>query len=312
MPLEPTIPYLKNRIRLSGRDFYDEGRIREGEEGLYPGHLIEILPSGRYQRHSEVGGMVLPKIALEQVILGKTMYDVYPDDDVVFYTMPARGDIFQIRLKAGETVGPGDLLSSGGDGSFIKSTAFNELHRLLSDSTVITDWTTETPFDKNFVIPADTIQVGDVFRIRARVAVVSAYSDLTVTLKLMFGAVTLGNSGAVDIATGDVGWFDFLVTVRSIGATGTLVASGTHALGVPGTVTAKPVGVNSTTLNTTLDTTIAVTATASGANSGNQVVLRELVVERLFNYTPLCQVEGSEEYDNSEGSTEIFVPARFL
>lgn len=151
-------------------------------------------------------------------------------------------------------------------------------------STAVTTTTTETLFSKSLTIPANTLQPGDVIRVRAQAIATATNSTDTLTLKLYVGGLTgtaVANTGAVDVANSDIGYFDFDVVIRTIGASGTLVAAGVLGLGASGTITAKAAFLASTTIDTTAAQVVGVGATWSTNNAGNSCRLDVLDVQIL-------------------------------
>jgi predicted RecA/RadA family phage recombinase len=155
------------------------------------------------------------------------------------------------------------------------------LYSAEAASAVITNTVTETAFDKSVTIPANTLQVGDVLRVRAQGICPSTNSTDTLNVRLKVGTVTLVATGAVDVANNDLFHLEADLVVRAIGANGSIVASGLQALGTEGTVTTKPAKLAASALDTTAAQTVAITATWSVANAGNQVRLDLFDVELL-------------------------------
>lgn len=152
----------------------------------------------------------------------------------------------------------------------------------VAASTAVTNTTVETLFDKSVTLPADALRPGDVIKVRAQVIATATNSTDTLTLKLYIGGLTgtaVVSTGAVDVANGDIGYIDAEIVVRDVGATGHIVAAGVQALGVPGTVTAKPFLLGSTVIDTTAAKVIGVSATWSVANAGNSCRLDVLNVQ---------------------------------
>ncbi|MBI3866813.1 MAG: DUF2190 family protein [Planctomycetia bacterium] len=148
-------------------------------------------------------------------------------------------------------------------------------------SSLITNTVAETDFDKSVTIPAGTLQVGDVIRVRGEVIAISTNSTDTLTIRLKIGATVIVVTAAVDVANNDIGYVEADVVVRTVGAGGTIVACGVQALGTEGTVTAKPFKLASTAIDTTVAQTVKASAQWSVANAGNQVRLDVLDVELL-------------------------------
>jgi hypothetical protein len=91
----------------------------------------------------------------------------------------------------------------------------------------------------------------------------------------------LAATAAVDVANGDIGFFMCDIVIRTIGANGTFVATGVQALGVPGTVTAKPFFLASTAIDTTATHLINVNADWSVAAAANSCRLDILNVQHI-------------------------------
>jgi len=155
----------------------------------------------------------------------------------------------------------------------------------IAPSAEVENTITETAFDEDYTIAAGSTEVGDVFRIRAVARVIDNNSTDTLTLRLRIAGTDIIATAAVDVADNDVGHFDVLVTVQVVSQTTcTVVASGVQALGVPGTVTAKPfvlAGSTVTNWGTDNPATIDVTAQWSVAHADNEVRLEQLVVEKI-------------------------------
>lgn len=145
-----------------------------------------------------------------------------------------------------------------------------------------TNTTTEANFDKSVSIPAHCLQVGDILKIRALAIAPTTNATDTLTLLLTVGGITVATTGAVDVANNDIGYFDATVVVRAVGAAAvaSFAASGVQALGVMGTVTAKPfTKVEATSFDTTAAVVVAVNADWSVASASNIARLDLLTVE---------------------------------
>jgi predicted RecA/RadA family phage recombinase len=155
------------------------------------------------------------------------------------------------------------------------------LYSAVSASTAISNVATETAFDRAVTIPANTLTVGDVIRVRAAVIATATNSTDTLDVQLRLGTTDVIATGAVDVANNDIAVIDFDVVVRTIGASGTFVGSGYTMIGADGTATARPRLKASTTLDTTADLSLNVSATWSVANAGNSCRLDVLNVSLL-------------------------------
>jgi predicted RecA/RadA family phage recombinase len=150
----------------------------------------------------------------------------------------------------------------------------------VAAGTALTASSTKTILD-SVGIPANALKAGDVIRVRAQVIATATNSTDTLAVTLDFGGAVIATTGAVDVANNDIGWVDFDIVVRTAGASGTMVAAGVVALGVPGTVTAKPKSMASTALDTTVANTVAINGTWSTTDVGNSCRLDVLNVQIL-------------------------------
>ena len=146
---------------------------------------------------------------------------------------------------------------------------------ITAASTAITNTTTETAFSTTFSIPANRLRVGSVLSLRARASVSSGNSTDTLTLRARLtdaaGAV-LGAGLAFDVTNGggDVGDINLQMVVRTLGATGTMMSSGSIGLltAVQATGSAGAV-----TIDTTAAITLVITAQWSAASASNSVAM---------------------------------------
>jgi hypothetical protein len=157
-------------------------------------------------------------------------------------------------------------------------------------STAVSNTTTETPFDKNYTIPAKTLVPGMRIKIRFQGIATATNGTDTLAVKLTIGSdgatppvggTALISIPATDVANNDVFTGEYELVIRTGGATGTVVGVGTFK-SVPaaeGTMTIKDDILASTTIDTTAAQLIAVTATWSVANAGNSCRLDVLSVE---------------------------------
>ena len=149
-------------------------------------------------------------------------------------------------------------------------------------STALTASNAETNFDNSDVtIPANTLRVGDVIRVRAQGICTATNSTDTFTGKIKLGSNVVLSTGAVDVANNDIFYLEADVVVRTIGSSGTVVAAGVQALGAEGTVTAKPGKLASATADTTGALTIAVSGQWSTTSAGNSCRLDVCNIEIL-------------------------------
>jgi hypothetical protein len=91
----------------------------------------------------------------------------------------------------------------------------------------------------------------------------------TLTVKGYIGSTAYVATAALDVANNDIAVWFMDIVVRTIGASGTVVAFGSQSIGTPATATMKPYNLASTTIDTTADITLDAKATWSVANAGN-------------------------------------------
>jgi len=84
---------------------------------ITPGHLIELMSTGKVRAHASVEGNALPMFALEDELQGNGIDDAYDALDPVQCWIPGRGDIVNAILKDNVTAVIGSELSSAGDGT---------------------------------------------------------------------------------------------------------------------------------------------------------------------------------------------------
>jgi len=86
---------------------------------LSPGHLVEVLSTGKIQKHAVAGGLGEKMFAQEDALQGKTIDDAYVADDKVFIVFPLQGDEINALIQAGQNLTVGTKLVSAGDGTLI-------------------------------------------------------------------------------------------------------------------------------------------------------------------------------------------------
>jgi len=155
------------------------------------------------------------------------------------------------------------------------------LYASTAASTAITGATeTETIFDTNYSLPANSCAAGSTYRIRGQGIHTATTGAETHTIAVKFGSVTLLLKANVNPANNDVFDFEALVTIRTVGASGTLVSVVSQATGASGTAAAAVVNTASSTIDTTAAIVIGAyidrQATATDADSAR---LDMLVVE---------------------------------
>lgn len=298
-------------ILLKGCDRHDE---RKAHAALKPGHLLELVSTGKVKKHSTAGGKAPRWFAKEDALQGKTTLDAYAADDVVSYVMALPGDEVLARLAAAAAaVVVGDLLVSAGDGTLKKPASLGVLYAAVAPSTAISNTvSTEQDFDLTYSLPANTLQAGDILTVKGHAVVSAQASTDTLTVKVYIGSTLLVTTAAVDSAAGDVVEFELNILCRTAGASGTFVMFGMNVNGVPATATMKPCFLASTAIDTTTAKTIKASATWSATNATNTVALQSLVVSLAHTSTRELLAVALEAVDNSAGSDEAFVPVSVL
>ncbi len=135
-------------------------------------------------------------------------------------------------------------------------------------------------FNQTISIPANRLQVGDVIHVQASVRVLDNNSTDTLTVILDVGGISVATSGAVDVADDDFGVFDVYITVRTVGAGGTMVAAGMVILDAEGTALVSTT-LPSSALDTTAAVSVKLTANWAVVHADNQVRQEQLFVEVL-------------------------------
>jgi hypothetical protein len=170
--------------------------------------------------------------------------------------------------------------------AFLPAEASLGLGSLSASSGGIT--TTETQV-KGITIPADTLVVGSVYRIEAWATMTSSAANV-VTMRMRLGPTTLTGTVVEDInptatttASSDSFKVEALLTVRSVGATGT-VTGGLALLGGASQPFANPTRIDQNTGTVTIDTTVAniLEFTAQTAAGTTTVTFRQAVITCLM------------------------------
>lgn len=188
------------------------------------------------------------------------------------------GDYQGIALNAAAAAGeiiavlePRDLVGFGDAGELVEN--------VVAASTAVTAVGPTTFDNGSKTIDGASLRVGDILRVKLAALWSATTGTETANLKLLFGTEEIVATGAVDVANNDIGVIEADIVIRELGATGKVVASGFHALGVPGTVTAKPFFKAEATEDISGD--VAVSATVTHSNTGESVTLQRFTVEHI-------------------------------
>lgn len=151
----------------------------------------------------------------------------------------------------------------------------------VAASTAITGATeTETNFSTTVTIPANAMQAGTVLHIKAQGTYTATTGTETNDLLLKLGTTTLVTKATVDPANGQFFSFDFLVTIRTAGGSGTMVGHGlSMGAGGNGSGTTVADFLASTSIDTTTAQVVAVAIDRqASATDGDSARLDQLTV----------------------------------
>jgi hypothetical protein len=145
------------------------------------------------------------------------------------------------------------LSTTDGVASGIERVVGGRVYCSVAASAAITGATeTETLFDSQISLPANTLKAGTVVRVRAQGIHTATTGSEDHSMILKIGSVAVTTMAAIDPANSDLWYFDAIIVCRTAGAGGTIVATGTQlAQAATGVGTAKPFLLASTTLDTT-------------------------------------------------------------
>ncbi len=295
--------FTPNRIVLVSHGRYDEAP--NGATALYPGMLATKDSSGNLIPHNIEGGGGNPlQVVIENALIGKDITQALPaSQDCNPYYFPAPGDVFLMLLQNGQNVTQNDALMSAGDGTLMKA-AEDRLYQILAPSSNVTNTAAETVFDNgSYTMAAGTLAVGTVIRIRGKAVVSAQNAANTHQIQIEFGSghTVLLDSGARALAATQFVSFDISVTIRTAGASGTYIATGSGITNPGGTNTLLSSSVASTAVDTTVGQLIRVTTTANFASTGNVDALQEFSVS-LQRTDGEEIVYAKESIDNSAGA----------
>lgn len=198
-------------------------------------------------------------------------------------------------IYAGRVIGINGMLGCGSIGSTEVLVAIADAvnqpvpewsYAAVAASTALSASSTETAFDKNFTIPANTLRAGDVLRVFCQGICTATNSTDTFQHKLYIGGITgtaIFTGTATDVANNDIFTCEAYLTVRTIGASGTIVG---YSVGnvVPAAVTTAA-SVRQILASTAIDTTAAQQVVLSGkwstTSGSNSARLDVMIIERM-------------------------------
>jgi len=173
------------------------------------------------------------------------------------------------------------VADGAGSGAWKKAASGETLFQQTADKVVANTVTETTLFGAGvgtLVLPASENKIGKSFRVRVQ-GIVSDTATPTLNIIVKLGGVTLSLTGASTLgAVANSHWaIDFLITIRSVGTTGTVMAAGSFVTEVGdhfGLTITTPV-----TIDTTVDQTLDVTATWGTAAAGNTITSQLACIE---------------------------------
>jgi hypothetical protein len=268
-----------------------------------PGYALEMDADGKLKPHSVRGGKGRRIFAKEDYLRGGLITGVlqdattyYGSAETVLAHEARSGEKINTVLMLGENVAVGDYAISYGNGRMAKAASAFLANNLAASTTLGASSAAELTFSNGTVtIPANTLKVADVLRIRGHGTYPATNSTDTATVKVKIGSAAILTSPAVDVANADIFVFDATLVIRTIGATGTCIGSGFINVGVPTTATTRASHVVSTTIDTTGALSLTVTNTFSVSDAGNGTILQSLIVEHVKAGSSVISPDGAGE-----------------
>lgn len=193
------------------------------------------------------------------------------------------------RMKIGGT--PSASVFLRGDASWAAPTSPSGglvyVNTTVPSGNTVASSTSEVAFSSSYTIPAGTLAVGNVIRVKMYGVYGTTILAPTLEGKVKLGGVLLLDTGALTCIANltNAGWSaEALIVVTAIGASGSVEAQG-YAEFATAATTGLSVNIDNTAVIGSIDTTgsLALTATAqwSASSSANTITLRQMTVEIL-------------------------------
>lgn len=179
--------------------------------------------------------------------------------------------------RLGVLKGPGyELVNSLRDGVYPLVVYAN-----VAAGTAVSNTTTETGLFTTYSIPAGVLRAGSVIRFRWQGIATSTNSTDTLQIKAYINSTAVATGTATDVANNDMFDGECTAVLRTVGSSGTFVATALHSKVPAASNTATRVCqlTASTAIDTTAAVTITVKATWSVASASNSVRGDMLVIE---------------------------------
>lgn len=147
----------------------------------------------------------------------------------------------------------------------------------VAASTAITGATeTATAFSESYTVPANTLEAGTVLRGRAWGKHTATTGSETHTLALKLGSTAIGTSGNLDPANDDYWMWEWEITCRTAGASGTIVGWARLSYGASAAAgTVINFWLDSTAFDTTADAVLAVYIDRQGTATDSDSVRQD-------------------------------------
>lgn len=104
-------------IVLKGRGIRNEAIANAA---ITPGHLVELMSTGKIRVHATAGGNAEKAFAVENDLVGDVISEAYDAADRVQYEVFGPGCEVNALIKDGQNIAIGDPLESAGDGTLQK------------------------------------------------------------------------------------------------------------------------------------------------------------------------------------------------
>ena len=108
-----------NTIILKGCGIRKE---RTANASITPGHLVEVMSTGKLRVHATAGGHAQKAFAVENDLIGAGIATAYAAASQVQYEVMERGAEVYALIANGQTIAIGDPLESAGNGELRKYT----------------------------------------------------------------------------------------------------------------------------------------------------------------------------------------------
>ena len=114
---------IKNTITISPTGEGYEQYEALADAAITPGHVVELLSTGKIQKQNTTSIDVERAVAIEDYLQGNDIADAYSAGNVAMYRIFTRGALVALILADGQNVAIGDKLESAGAGEVKKYSA---------------------------------------------------------------------------------------------------------------------------------------------------------------------------------------------